>query len=399
MDFKCVVIDTSGKRRTFTQTSATKEVLLLDLNRQGFTILSMEEARDAGSHKGKHKISRPSILDFTRTMHLLLSSGLGIKEALKIAVEIFEKDETLSFLKEVTATVEKGHTLFEALSPWGRSLGTLYLGLIKIGEKTSSLTPIFEKLTEYLMVQKTLRDKLINALIYPSLVLSVALGGVIFLVTFIFPALNNIVGSLKKDAGKELQSNILGFQDAMGLMGLIVLLLALVIGILVYQSRKSSNLRLGLSKFFWKLPFVGGGLQILEGLYFSFAMETLLQAGYSAEVSLSEASATLKNLYFKTAVDQAKNRVLQGISLSKSFHEDEGVPRRLITWIQVGERAGDLKQVFSQLRFYYQQDMEKATTRLMNLMEPLLILGVGVILILLILNFITPVFSMLGDLL
>ena len=107
----------------------------------------------------------------------------------------------------------------------------------------------------------------------------------------------------------------------------------------------------------------------------------------------------MKNLYFKTAVDQAKNRVLQGISLSKSFHEDEGVPRRLITWIQVGERAGDLKQVFSQLRFYYQQDMEKATTRLMNLMEPLLILGVGVILILLILNFITPVFSMLGDLL
>lgn len=398
-EFQCRVITPQGKRLEVQKTALNREVLIMDFSRQGYTILSLDEVETKSQNGKNQKLKPASVLDFTRTMSLLLSSGLQLKDSLRVSKDIFTQLQTKQFLNAVSDQVEKGQSLAQALDPFQTSLGTLYLGLIKIGEKTSTLAPIFERLTEYLAVQKQLKDKLTSALMYPLLVLSVAFIGIIFLAAFIFPALSELVGSLRQGNGSEIQRNLTSFQIQLSVIGTLLVLCGAAFITLGYFSKRNVYLKNRLGRLLWRLPLVGKVVQTLEGLNFCFAMETLIQAGYSAEISLGEASASVKNAYFRIMISAVKDRILRGQSFSQAMESQTHMPQRLTTWVKVGEQSGDLTKVFGQLRFYYQQDWEKITSRLMNLMEPLLILSVGIILIFLILNFITPVFSMLGDLL
>lgn len=391
------VVDRENKRSKLTRTGPTEDFVIRDLTQTGYFIVDIKPADLAAGGAGQGKLGAKVVLEFTQTMNLLLASGLNFKQAIKVARSVLASSRALALVVEVDASLDKGTSLLTALEPYKASFPPLYLGLIGIGEKTGNLAPIFARLADYLNVRKAISDKLTNALVYPTIVLSMAIVGVILLTVFVFPQLTSIVSSLNKDTSRAFAANMAAFQTGFAFfLGALAVVIAAVV---VVRIRKKQDAQFGLQvdSLVWKLPVVKGFLEVFHCLNLSFALETLVRAGYTVDASLDQAASAASNGYFKAAILKVRESVLRGMGLSEAFRQTGAFPDRWNTWVAVGEGANNLGQVFQQLREFYQQEMENSSVRLMNAVEPAMILGVGVLIIVLILNFITPVFSLLGS--
>ncbi|RPJ03278.1 MAG: type II secretion system F family protein, partial [Spirochaetaceae bacterium] len=149
--------------------------------------------------------------------------------------------------------------------------------------------------------------------------------------------------------------------------------------------------------FMLKIPVLGKSALYTESMNFLFAMDTLTGSGYSVEEALDEASHVLKNNALKKAVMKIRDRIIRGDALSEAFYEQKLFPQRIAQWIVIGERSGKVEQVFSQLSKYYQDEIDKWSTRLASWIEPFMIVAIGIFLIIFVILFLLPVFSMSGN--
>jgi type IV pilus assembly protein PilC len=170
---------------------------------------------------------------------------------------------------------------------------------------------------------------------------------------------------------------------------------ALVAG-MVLARRRGGALALRIDTFLLTLPLLSRFLKHRELLNFTFAMEALTAAGISVEEALSEGAGAMTNRALRHAVLAIRERLLKGERLSAAFAGSPLFPERIARWMAIGERVGRVEKVFGQLRAYYQQEVEKWITRLMTLVEPALIVGLGILIVLFVVFFILPVFSLFG---
>jgi type II secretory pathway component PulF len=395
--FVCRVVDSAGKRSVFRRDAAHEAAVLRDLNQEGYFILSVQPTSTT-SGLPIRRLKPALVLEFTQVLATLMANGLGLKEALSIAGRIGGKS-VAPLLQHAGERVGKGDSLFESLSEWRSGFSPLYLGLVRIGEKTGDLATIFQRLSDYLIGRQMLRSKTINSLVYPVFVLGIAVIGIILLATLVLPGLTGMIGSLNPQAAAVYHGNVLRFQTG---ACLIVAILAAIGGLLGLSFRLRSHNADWAARFdaaLLKLPIAGLFFTFSFGLNFSFAMETLLTSGYSLEEALVEGSWVVSNLHYRTGLLHVRDRVVKGVLLSEALRMERIFPEVLVGWMAVGEGAHDLVKSFAQVRAYYQQGTDKLYARFMNLAEPGLIVMVGIILITLILTFITPIFTMLGNLL
>ena len=395
--FECRVVDAQGTRSVFRREAAHEAAVLRDLNQEGFFILSVKPASSA-THLPTRKLKPALILEFTQILATLMANGLRLKEALSIAGSIGGESVAL-LLRHAEERVGKGDSLYDSLSEWRSGFSPLYLGLIRIGEKTGDLATIFQRLSEYLVGRQTLRSKTVNSLVYPVFVLGVAVIGIVLLATLVLPGLTGMIGSLNPRAAALYQRNVLNFQMGAGLFVAILAAIGLFIGVSARQRARNADWARRLDSFILKVPLAGSFMQLSFGLNFSFAMETLLTSGYSLEEALEESSWVVANVSYRDGLMRARDSVVKGVLLSEALRQEKIFPQVLVGWMAVGEGAHDLVKSFAQVRAYYQQATDKLYSRFMNLAEPGLIVMVGVILITLILTFVTPIFTMLGNLL
>jgi len=395
--FVCRVVDAQGRRAVFRRDAAHEAAILRDLNQEGYLILSISPASSV-AELPVHKLKPAVVLEFTQILATLMANGLRLKDALSIARRI-GTGTVGPLLQHVEERVGKGDSLYESLSASRSSFSPLYLGLIRIGEKAGDLATIFQRLSDYLAGRQALRDKMINSLVYPVFVLAVAVIGVVMLATLVLPKLTGMIGSLNPRAAALYQQNVAGFQLGAGLFVLILCALGFLIGLSFRIRARNAAWAIRFDAFMLRIPGLGRFLQYSFGLNFSFAMETLLTSGYSLEEALAESSWVVANLQYRECLMRARDNVVKGILLSEALREEKIFPQVVVGWMAVGEGAHDLVKSYAQLRAYYQKETDKLYARFTNLAEPALIVTVGIILITLILTFITPIFTMLGELL
>lgn len=395
--YLCKVVDPQGRRQVLRREAAHEASVLRDLNQEGYFILSVN--RTSASADGSVPRLKPAIvLEFSQIMATLMANGLKLKEALSISQRLGGKSVT-PLLNHLEAQIGKGDSLFQALSGWKSGFSPLYLGLVRIGEKTGDLATIFQRLSDYLVSRQTIRDKSINSIVYPAFVLSVAVIGIVLLATLVLPGLTGMIGSLNPQAAELYQRNVRGFQWGAGFF--IGTVAATGIFVAVSIRWRTSNLTWArkTDALLLKAPILRTFFQYSFGLNFSFAMETLLTSGYSLEEALEESSWVVGNLTYREALLRVRDSVVKGVLLSEALRQERIFPQVLIGWMAIGEGAHDLVKSFSQVRTYFQKETDKLYARFMNLAEPALIVTVGVVLVTLILTFVTPIFSMMGNLL
>ena len=397
MTYLCKVVDPQGKRQVFRRESAHESSILRDLNQEGYFILSVTVS-SASTDVRIPRLKPALVLEFTQIMATLMANGLKLKEALSISQRLGGKSVT-PLLNHLEAQIGKGDSLFQALSGWKSGFTPLYLGLVRIGEKTGDLATIFQRLSDYLVSRQTIRDKSVNSMVYPAFVLSVAVIGIVLLATLVLPGLTGMIGSLNPQAAELYKSNVVGFQLGAGFFVVIIIALAILVIVSLQLRTRNLDWARRTDAFLLATPLLKTFFQYSFGLNFSFAMETLLTSGYSLEDALEESSWVVGNLTYREALIRARDSVVKGVLLSDALRQEKVFPQVLIGWMAIGEGAHDLVKSFAQVRTYFQKETDKLYARFMNLAEPALIVTVGVVLVTLILTFVTPIFSMMGNLL
>jgi type II secretory pathway component PulF len=394
--YSCKVVDKSGRTSVMVREAVSEEVLIRELNRENVFPLEVQPAPEGAAAKAEHSTKLPAaaVLEFTNTIGMLLSAGITLKDALDIGQSIFAKGVVNKMVVHLLEEIRKGKSLTDALEGHATFFPPIFRGFVRIGEKLGTLEGAFKQLGEYLTEQKKLRDKLVGALTYPMLVLSVAGVGIIGLVTFVMPK----IGAAFQEIGTGIPSNL---THSMALMRAAVFLLAglvaaVAVGITVLMRMKKTRPALARlwDRFTMKVPMAGTIIHLKEMLNFTFSMQTLTAGGYTIADALGETATLASNAAVREGLQRARDRVMRGDSLSAAFLDDPIFAGKVGRWIAVGERSGQIEPVFAQLHRFYQNEMDKWTTRFMALVEPVLMLVVGLVIFGVVFFFVTPIFSL-----
>ena len=332
-------------------------------------------------------------------MEQLLNSGLSIKDSLEIIslMDKKKKDDNISSL--ILEKIQKGNSFADAVNSLPEIFSSVYRGIISVGDRVGSVEKIFPRLRIYLETQKKIKDKLISSIIYPSMVIITVIITFIAMLAFVFPKLKIMFAEFGGEAATILENNITKLEACF--YSLIILILCCIISVLLFNffSIKNKSLKLLKDSFLLRLPVIGRFIVYLETLNFSFAMETLTTGGITIENAISEAKAVVSNEKYKKSLENVNQRIIRGELLSEAFSLQTIFPEYMSKWIIVSEKSGKPEHVFSQIRNYFQNEIDQYTTRFMALIEPSLIILVGILLIILVITVIVPIFSLYGSIL
>jgi type II secretory pathway component PulF len=396
--YHCTVVDKRGKKSELIRETLSEEILLRELAKEEVFPLSIRETRlHEGKTYRKRRISKKTLIEFTESLSLLLNAGFTLNDALDIEGSVFEKAKVNRMIGVLQQKIKKGNSFYQSLEGFGGSIPPIYRGMVRIGEKVGSLEKSFQGLSLYLHEEQKIKEKFISALMYPAIILSVAAAGIVIMLTYALPKIEEMFAQL----GTSLPPRIESMMESLDLVitGGAVLLALVVLCTAIFLILRNQNEAIAekLDKVLLKVPVLGEIIAVRENLNLLFAMETLTSSGFTIEDALLESRRVVRNGALRVGILHARRRVMKGENLSTAFMDNPVFSDRLSRWIAIGERSGSVEKAFEQLRCYYQEEVKKWSSRFINLIEPILILLVGVIIFLFIIFFIIPIFSIYGN--
>jgi type IV pilus assembly protein PilC len=303
-----------------------------------------------------------------------------------------EKEKDKALLKQIQASVLGGSALSGAMEESNRfSLYEVYS--LQIGEETGKLNEVLQDLAKFYQNKIKQRRKIISSLTYPCVVLSTSLGAVFFMLKFVVP----MFGDVFKRFGGHLPwitAKIIGISQAMEANLGRVFILFLLIGIFLYSSRKTERFRQLSSKFLLRVPVVGNLVQKIYLARFCNSMRLLI----NAHLPLLRAIALCRQMigYYPIAssLQKVEDDIMKGKSLHESLQQFKIYPSKLIQLIKVGEETNQLDYFFARVSDQYIEEVEYKTSTLSSMMEPLIIIFLGLIVGVILISMYLPLFQM-----
>lgn len=393
--FECVVVEKTGAKMTVIKEARDKDDLVSSFVGSDVYLLSSSLIEDSKVKKLGVHVREEEIIVFTEIMSMLVNSGLSVQHALLLVGQISDKQALKQLSKTLLQSINSGCSLSKAISLYDRVFSPLYISLVTIGDKIGKIDVIMDTLAKYLLLIKSIKGKIRNALIYPVIVLFLAVLGSIGISVYVVPKMvevlsvfdSNVTGAMNPGANTGLSAlNVLvGFFS-----------ICLVCILIRYARLKSITIGVYIDLVMLKCPGIGKLVSQYETLNFAFAMEMLISSGFSVQESLGEAKKCVRNMAYRKSLENILANLEQGRKLSDCFLASEHIPGYLATWVAVAEETGTIHTVFSQIRNYYQAGMEDSTGKIVATIEPVAILVVGLIVLMLVVQFVLPVFSMYG---
>jgi len=344
------------------------------------------------------KLKKDKILLFTQTLQLLLSSNLSLKDSLEISIKTFKDKILIQFTESILRGLNRGDSLSIILRESRAGFTPLYLGLIQVGETTGTLNIVLGQLYNYLERGKKFSDKLIGALIYPAFILVMTVLFSIVFIVVILPKFNEMFATLGGGLGDILEKRGQVMTLIVIIISLIILLITIIVLYINSIKKKNYSHAAKFEKMYLNLPFIGNIIRDNETFNMIFAMSVLTGSSLTIEKSLEYAKEVIINSYIKMEVEQIIRSISSGETLSQSF-TNSAFPAKVGSFIRVGEKTGDISMIFKNLSNYYLEESNKKVDMFMSIIDPIFTVFLGAILFTLILLFILPVLTKMGDLL
>ncbi|MEE4379657.1 MAG: type II secretion system F family protein [Candidatus Competibacteraceae bacterium] len=398
--FKYEAADAVGEVVKETLEAPSQEVLIQQLREQGLLLLSIQEATPgvfsalSQPFSGKrHRVSQKELVILTEQLANLLNSGLPLDRAFTILITIEEEGPVQKLLTRIQEQVRGGSSLADAMEAQTGVFSRLYLNMIRAGEAGGSLEVVMSRLAEFMERAKALRESVTSALIYPAILVSVAALSVIILLIFVIPQFEQLFA----DAGKTLP---LATQVVMAVgegfrvywwIGVI-----LVIGAVLVMKRQLQHpqTRARWDTWFLKMPLAGDLIAKVEMARFSRTLGTLLGNGVALLTALAIVKDTMTNQVMATAVTNVADNLKAGQGLAEPLLEAGTFPKLAVHMIRVGEETGQLQEMLIQVADTYDNEVQATVKRLLTLLEPALILGLGVIIAGIIMSILVAILSL-----
>lgn len=399
--FRYKAVDGAGEMLRGEMEAADQNAVIEQLRDQGLLPLSAEEAavsfwsRDLGwSLLGRrHRVSHKDIIVFTQQIADLLNAGLPLDRALSILIGITDEGGAKRLLTHIQEQIRGGVSLADALEAQNDVFSRFYINMIRAGEAGGSVETVLVRLTEFLERSKALKESITSALIYPAILMGVAGLSVIILLTFVVPQFQQLF----EDAGEALPlaTQIViavgeAFRDYWWLGSLSIL------GLIVYFRHQlgRAESRHRWDGFFLRIPLLGELIAKVEMARFSRTLGTLLKNGVPLLTALSIVKETLTNRVMADAVADVAENLRAGQGLAEPLMETGMFPRLAVHMLRVGEETGQLQKMLLQVADTYDGEVQATVKRLLTLLEPVLILGLGIIIAGIIMSILVAILSL-----
>lgn len=342
-------------------------------------ISARKETKTSGRPALLRRSSRKAdVASFTRSLSALLGAGTPLDRGLAIMLEVEDDEANRQLISDIQTAVRGGAALSTAMEEQGKVFSVFYMSMIRAAEISGTLSSGLERMVEYLERSQELRDKLVSALIYPAILLGVAGLSVIILLAYVVPQFRPIFDEM--GSALPLATYItLAISDFLGSYWWLCLaaIATAVLGCRYYLDKP--RVRYQLDGRLLRLPLIGRLISTLEVARFSRSLGTLLQNGVPVLTSLSIARETLSNRVMSNAIGKAGTALKQGGELSDTMIESKVFPSLAIQLTKVGEETGNVDSMMLRIADVYDREVATTIQRMLALLEPLLIVGLGIV--------------------
>jgi len=398
--YRYEAVDAAGEVLRDQLEAASPEAAVERLRDQGLLPLSVAETkggflRDSLSQplfSQRRALSQKTIMLLTQQLSSLLNAGMPLDRALTILIGVIDDEQSKALLERVQEKVRGGSTLADALEVQG-TFSRFYLNMIRAGETGGALEVVLKRLTEFLERSQALRETVTSALIYPLILLTVSALSVIILLTFVVPQFQRLFA----DAGKALPlatQIVIAVGDGFRHYWWVGVIAILLLTAAMRRQLSQPESRMRWDRWFLRLPLFGDLIAKVETARLSRTLGTLLGNGVSLLNALTIVRETLSNRVLAGALGEVAEHVKSGRGLADPLLEAGDFPKLAVQMVRVGEETGQLQEMLLQVADTYDAEVQTAVKRMLTLLEPAMILGLGVIIAGIIMSILVAILSL-----
>ena len=396
MLYKYEATTAEGEEKRGVIDAANRDIAIAALQRRNLIIISVEEAKESGFFSKPlaifNRVKPRDIVILSRQLSTLFEAKVPVLTSLKLLAGETENPALREKMSVLLDDIQGGSSISEAMSKQPDVFSKFFVNMVRSGEESGKLDEVFSYLASYLERNYELASKARSALIYPIFVLVAFFGVLVLMLTVIIPKLSVIL----KETGQELPiytKAIIAVSDLLINYGIFVLIALIVGAISVWYYLRTGQGKAGFARFQLSIPYVG----VLYRKLFIGRMldnfETLLSSGVSVIRTLELTADVIDSEIFRQILTESIEAVKGGSSISESLSRYEDIPGLVVQMIRVGEETGKLAFILKTLSRFYKKEVDTAIETLMSLIEPALIIVLGLGVGLLVAGILGPIYN------
>ncbi len=372
----------------------SKEEVIEFLAKSGYFALKIEEvSRQASSSSSatfSGRIKTKDLVNFSRQLSTLLRSGVPILKSLDIISEQSENANFKSILSQIKHRIENGEKLSAALNEYSYLFSSLYITMIQAGEVNGTLEESLSRIADHLKKQVEILNRIRAALTYPLFVVLTSIGTVIFMLIFVMPRLTQVFSALGQELPLPTKIVLAASAGIRHWWFLVVLGLAVILRFLRQQFTGKQTLW---SRIKLGLPFLGKFFVKAELARFCRTLELLTRSGIPILKSIETAIPVVESETLREGIQRSQKEMEEGHSFGEALKKEPLIPPLVTNLITVGEESGRLSETFAEIADFYEKETDDLLQTTTALVEPLLILGVGLMVGFVVIAMLFPIFQ------
>lgn len=394
--FNYTAINRNGKRVRSSLDASSIETAKSSLRGAGYTILDIKEQTTLNRDIEIPFLGNPKAKDmavFCRQFVSILRAGVSVASVLAMLGQQTSNKKLRAAIREMQADVEKGEALATSMRRHPKIFPAILVNMVSAGEASGNLEESFRQMELYFERSKRTKSKVTSAMIYPCVLIVVMIIVLIVMMTKIIP---NFLKTFE-DMDAELPKITLGVMavcewfESWWWVPLLVLVALIVGGVLFHRTNKGKHFFGWLAR---KTPVVGNLTVKTACATFCRTMEVLIGSGLTLTDSMDLAASNMGNIYYLEAIRDARALVAEGTPLRESLVRTGIFPPMVSNLVGVGEETGDLQSMMGKVADYYDEEVDEATKKLLNLMEPAIIIFMAVFVVIIVLAIYLPMINM-----
>lgn len=400
MLFKYKAIDSEGVNKEGEIDAPNRDVAISGIQRRGLVVLSVQdeaEKKALFSISFFERVSTKDVVILSRQISTLFEAQVSALKAFTMLATNTENKLLGQKLLKITDDLQAGVSISGSLSKHPDVFSDFYINMVKVGEETGKLNQTFLHLAEYLDRQYAITSKTRNALIYPAFVVITFFVVMILMFVIVIPKLSAII----LDSGQEppiYTKIVIAVSDLFVHYGFFVLIFFVLAGLWVWRLSTTAKGKVYLDSMRLQVPLIGNLYQKLYLSRITDNMNTMLSSGVPIVRSIDITADVVGNRVYMALLKEVADGVKSGLALSDAFNKyPEQIPKILVQMVQVGEETGALGTILKTLSNFYVREVDDAVDTLVGLIEPIMIvvlgLGVGILLV----SVLMPIYNMAGS--
>ena len=401
--FEYIVADKTGKKKKGKLDADSREIVVQQLRDQGFIVTQVQEAAAAapqrrGGFRLRRRVGLKDLSIFCRQFATMINAGVSLVRCLDVLEQQTNSVNLKEIIREIQTEVEGGATLSRSMAVYPRVFSNLAVGLVRAGEVGGVLDETLDRLAGFLEKDMELRRKVKAAMTYPIIVMIVALGIVLFLVTFILPkfiALFKELGVKEFPLPTLMLMKVSNFATSKWWICLIILVL-LWIAFGRVKATKTGRRYYDIMRL--KVPVFGSLNHKIAVARFARTLSTLLSSGVPILQAMETVAGTVDNTIISEAILLSRTAIREGDTIGDPLAQSRMFPPMVVQMIAIGEETGQLDSMLSKVAEFYEGEVESALESLTAALEPVMIVFLGFVVGFIVISMFLPLIAIIGSL-